>query len=201
MKLRENEMNRSMTQALYKYLPNSWIDFYLKKSRIAYTAKVRNWNSDEFSDEKINKQRIIEQIRLNLMSFEENGGRLSGFGNEIDEKHIQIRTPKAGVNADIIAEISPLTFFCSKCMKIERMMSSENISKRSSMLSKCCKKPLKQIRMIYSCECGWAGPVESIPCVDKKHGFEYIKFTGKFSYICASCNREFQIRKKCPSCG
>lgn len=197
MNLKDNEMSRGLNQALYKYLPDAWIDFYIRKTRTAYTAKVRNWNSGELQN--INKKRMLEQVKLNLKAFENAGGQLNGFGADINEDSYTILTPKRGINADIIAEISPLTFFCSDCKKVYRLTSSESVMKHDTMYSKCCNKPLRQISLIYACECGWAGPVEPIPC--KIHKFDHLKYTGKYSYICTIDNKEMQMVKICPKCG
>ena len=77
MQLKDNEMNRSITQALYKYLPEMWIDFYRKETRTMYTAKVRNWNTDILSE--INSNRLLEKIRMSIDIFNSKGGKLDGF--------------------------------------------------------------------------------------------------------------------------
>src|SRR5699024_8144848 len=108
------------------------------------------------------------------------------------------RTPKAGINPDIFTEVSPLTFYCSECNKIERLVSSTDVSKYTIRKSKCCGKPLKQISLIYSCYCGWAGPVEPLPCI--KHEFENLRYNGSFGFKCGICNSTKQMIKYCPTC-
>lgn len=198
MSLKDNEMNRSITQSLYKYLPEAWVDFYVKKTRSMYTAKVRNWNSELLTD--INHTRLIEKVKSNIAAFEANGGILDGFGDleNVTTENYDVRTPKAGVNPDIFTEVSPLTFYCSECNKIERLVSSADISKYTIRKSKCCGKPLKQISLIYSCHCGWAGPVEPIPCA--KHEFENLRYNGSFGFKCGICNSTKQMVKYCPTC-
>lgn len=198
MDLRDNEMQRGLNQALYKYLPDSWIDFYIKKTRTAYTAKVRNWNSGELQG--INKKRLIEQVKLLVDSFKANGGNAFNFGSEINEELYDVLTLRGGINADIIAEVNPLTFFCSGCRKIYSFNTSEHFFKFSNGRSECCKKSLKQISLVYACECGWAGPVTPRPCINKEHSFSHLKYTGKFSFICSMDNQIIQMRKSCPNC-
>lgn len=198
MNLKDNEMNRSITQSLYKYLPEAWVDFYVKKTRTMYTAKVRNWNSELLTG--INHTRLIEKVKYNILSFQANGGILDGFGelDNINTEHYDVRTPKAGVNPDIFTEVSPLTFYCSGCNKVERLVSSADVSKYTTKKSKCCGKPLKQIQLIYSCYCGWAGPVEPIPCAN--HQFENLRYDGAFRFKCGICNSTKQMIKYCPTC-
>lgn len=44
----ERQMKRGKAQALYKYLPDSWIDFSVRgKDRKQYIAKVDHWNSEK----------------------------------------------------------------------------------------------------------------------------------------------------------
>lgn len=199
MDLRDNEMNRSVTQALYKYLPEAWIDFYVKKTRSMYTARVRNWNSELLTD--INSARLVNKVKNNIVAFKESGGKLDGFGdeNDIDIETYEVRTPKIGVNPDVFAEISPLTFYCSECNKIFRIKESSDVKKYTIPKSKCCNKPLKQLSLIYSCHCGWTGPLEPIGC--DKHGLKNVKYDGKFRFVCADCNSYKEMYMQCPVCG
>ena len=44
-------MSRGKSQSLYKYLPDSWIDFSIRgKSRRNYIARVKRWNSEKLVD-------------------------------------------------------------------------------------------------------------------------------------------------------
>ncbi|QYE99106.1 DUF1998 domain-containing protein [Paraclostridium sordellii] len=198
MSLRDNEMNRSITQSLYKYLPEAWVDFYVKKTRTMYTARVRNWNSELLTD--INSSRLIEKVKSNIVAFEGNGGKLDGFGDleNIGADTYEVRTPKTGINPDIFAEVNPLIFYCSGCNKIETLRESSDVKKYTIPKSRCCDKPLKQISLIYSCYCGWAGPVVALPC--DRHGFENLKYNGSFAFKCGICNTTKQMIKYCPTC-
>ena len=76
MDLRDNEMQRGLSQALYKYLPDSWIDFYRKSDRAAFTAYVKNWNSTTLQD--VNEDRILMAVDQALKDFQERG-KINGF--------------------------------------------------------------------------------------------------------------------------
>lgn len=197
--LREDEMRRSVTQALYKYLPEAWIDFYIKETREMYTGRVKNWNSELLMTD-INSSRLIDKVKKQLISWKVDGKGLDGFGeeNNISVDTYEVRTPKLGINPDIMAEIDPLVFYCSKCNKVENFRRSSNVIKDKVPLSKCCNRPLKQVQLIYSCKCGWAGGVYKGKC--KTHGYESIKYNGKFGYVCGKCNMTIQMINYCPKC-
>ena len=73
-------MRRGEQQAMYRYLPGCWIDFYIKSSRTSYAAYVRNWNSEPI--EGVNTSRIKREVwnRLKKMI-----GRTDGFAPLDDE--------------------------------------------------------------------------------------------------------------------
>ena len=44
----KQQMKRGKNQSLYKYLPETWIDFSVRgKERRQYIAKVLRWNSEK----------------------------------------------------------------------------------------------------------------------------------------------------------
>ena len=200
MKNNDREMQRGLNQALYKYLPNSWIDFYIKSMRTSLTAKVTHWNSTNLED--INQNRIIEAVRNSINSFESSGGKTKGFGAEINNDTYSIMTPKRGVNAGIKAEVSPLVFFCSNasCKKVHSFPSSQYfLSNSKNIKCKDCGSTLRQLNFTYACKCGWAEPVKIKAC--KEHGYDYIKL-GKndYSFICGKCGRKMEMYTKCKEC-
>jgi hypothetical protein len=69
---RDNQMNRGLNQALYKYLPDSWIDFYFSQSRESYIAKVNYWNSRPL--EGINKSRLLQAVSEEVELFKNSKG-------------------------------------------------------------------------------------------------------------------------------
>ena len=82
----ERQMKRGKAQALYKYLPDSWIDFSVRgKDRKQYIAKVDHWNSEKLGD--INAKRLIRTVNAAVQSFAKQGENgnpsvpaISGFG-------------------------------------------------------------------------------------------------------------------------
>ena len=115
-------MSRGKSQALYKYLPDSWIDFSKRgNERKQYIAKVIRWNSDQLTN--INKKRLLRMVEQRVQSFarQQNGDgavpATSGFGADFSEKAYDVLTPKSdGEERGVVATISPLTFYCKKCI-------------------------------------------------------------------------------------
>ena len=69
-------MRRGEQQAMYRYLPGRWIDFYIKSSRTSYAAYVRNWNSEPI--EGVNSQKFASEF--------ENAEYISGSIQEVANK-------------------------------------------------------------------------------------------------------------------
>ena len=62
------QMKRGVSQALYKYLPESWIDFPVRgDERYNYIAHVKRWNSEKLDG--INKRRLIRVVNQAIETF------------------------------------------------------------------------------------------------------------------------------------
>ncbi|MBF8435518.1 DUF1998 domain-containing protein [Halanaerobiaceae bacterium Z-7014] len=194
------EMKRGLNQVLYKYLPDSWIDFYITEMRRSYTAKVQHWNSVPISDNKINKRRLLESVNRAIESYKSGRNKIIGFGEEINQETYEVLTPKKGKNYGVEAKVSPLTFFCNKCFSVYSFKNSEDyLNNNHKQFCSECNIPLKQIRLIYACKCGWAGPVQKKSC--RAHGYKNIKIVpGQFKFRCGICNSEYQMVTTCPDC-
>lgn len=201
--MKDNQMSRGKSQSLYKYLPDSWIDFSVRgKYRKNYIAHVIRWNSEQLVD--LNKRRLIRLTNQAIKSFAsqaQGAGKVeptSGFGAELDVDSCDVLTPKAGGDErGIVAEISPLTFYCKKCNKVHQFNSVENYKK----YTKCrnCGTELTQMRQIYYCKCGWA--TDKQPAYCRTHGSSNIYWYGGYEFICKSCNNHIPMQKKCEICG
>ena len=65
----KQQMKRGKNQSLYKYLPETWIDFSVRgKERKQYIAKVVRWNSEKLDG--INAKRLIRTVNESVHSFE-----------------------------------------------------------------------------------------------------------------------------------
>ena len=129
MDSKKNQMTRGVNQALYKYLPGSWIDFFIKDTRENFTAYVERWNSIHL--EKINKKRLLRIIDRDVKNFRfTHGGSVDsvvGCSENINEETYHVLTPKiSDVERAVITQINPLVFSCSnqKCAKVRQFYSS-----------------------------------------------------------------------------
>ena len=137
----DKQMKRGKTQSLYKYLPDSWIDFSVRgKDRKQYIAKVERWNSKELVG--INSRRLIRIVNHAVQSYASQGkadssiSPISGFGAELTQENCDVLTPKVSdVERGVIAKISPLTFYCKKCKKVYQFNSAESVTVKIAKLN------------------------------------------------------------------
>ena len=63
---------------------------------------------------------------------------------------------------DIIGEISPLVFYCSSCGAVSDLRNPDAVDKYTWKCKNpdCGKWAVKQLQMIYACECGYAQPIK-----------------------------------------
>lgn len=202
--MKENQMSRGKSQSLYKYLPDSWIDFSVRgKYRKNYIAHVERWNSEKLTE--INKKRLIRLVNQAVHSFASQAHPgcsvepTSGFGAELTVDTCDVLTPKAGgEERGIIAQISPLTFYCKKCHKVHQFRNVEDY-KRNTKCRNCKTVELTQMRQIYYCKCGWATAEHPAYC--RTHKWENIYWYGGYDFVCKSCNTKIPMRQKCKICG
>ena len=196
------QMTRGKSQSLYKYLPDSWIDFSVRgDDRKQYIAKVDHWNSEKL--DRINSKRLIRTVNHAVQSYlaQGTGGSsirpISGFGAELTQDNCDVLTPKSSdIERGIIAKVSPLTFYCRKCKKVYPF-SSEKAYKQNR---KCrnCHVELAQFRQIYFCKCGFATDKHPMCSV---HGATNLYWDGEYHFTCRSCQRKITMQAKCPECG
>lgn len=202
--MKDNQMSRGKSQALYKYLPESWIDFSVRgKYRKNYTAHVERWNSEQLVG--INKKRMIRLVNQAVKSFAAqahsacNIEPTSGFGAELTSDTCDVLTPRAGgEERGIVAQISPLTFYCERCHKVHQFKNVEDY-KRNTKCRNCKNVELTQMRQIYYCKCGWA--TDEHPAYCRVHKWENIYWYGGYDFVCKSCNTKIPMRQKCKICG
>lgn len=201
----DRKMKRGRGQALYKYLPESWIDFSVRGiDRKQYIAKVDHWNSEKLAG--INSKRLIRTVNGAVQAFARQGINNSssvppttGFGAGLTADNCDVLTPKAsGEERGIVAKISPLTFYCKSCYRVYQFKSEETYRK----LQKCkdCGTGLVQLRQIYFCKCGYATDKHPVRC--SEHGSTYIKWDGKYDFYCAvpGCNKKISMQAICQVC-
>jgi len=202
----KQQMKRGKNQSLYKYLPETWIDFSVRgKERKQYIAKVLRWNSEKLDG--INAKRLIRTVNASVRSFENQcptPGPIKptvGFSAELNKDNCDVLTPKASEEErGIVAQISPLTFYCKLCNKVYQFSSEEEYQKRRYCTNpECHHAELAQFRQIYFCKCGYATDRHNPRCPE--HGYQYVKWYGNFDFVCTKCKRPIPMQVKCPVCG
>lgn len=204
---KENQMFRSTSQALYKYVPLRWIDFYFSQSRRGITAFVERWSSLPLED--INKKRLLRRVGEAVESYrKQNGAMFAGgeysctkdIGSTISEETYTVLTPRVSeFDRAIAASVSPKVFFCEKCHIVQRFKRDSHYSYIIKQKCKHCGNDLVQLRDIYYCKCGWAGDVTIGNCDIHKEAPVRINVR-KHTYECTVCHHSMPIYRKCPEC-
>ena len=196
------QMKRGKAQSLYKYLPDSWIDFSVRgKDRKQYIAHVDRWASEKLDN--INSKRLIRTVNNAVQSYASQGAAgsqinpTSGFGVELTPENCVVLTPKVSdKERGIVARISPLTFYCKQCKKVYRFKDEETYKKYHRC--KDCNIELTQFRQIYFCKCGYATDVHP-RCLT--HNYSNLYWDGEYNFTCRTCRKKIPMQAKCPECG
>ena len=195
-------MKRSKNQAVYKFLPETWVSEH-DESNVAVTAKIIKWNYDKMQD--IYDDFIENEIKRQIELFGKRGGDITSFDLRNDVHSFCIVEPKCleGI-PDIFGEMSPLVFYCSSCGHV---IEKRYVSDVDKYVWNCtnheCKKrhSVKQLQMIYACECGFAQGVR-VPYLKGHHDFKYHPNENQFKMFYKSGNSEkaVDIAMMCPTC-
>lgn len=199
-------MVRGLSQSLYRYLPECWVDFSVSGERNNYLAQIIRWNSEQL--EGINKRRLLRVVNRSIQSFKAASSpdptlkSTTGFGDELTESNCKVLRPKHDVDErGAVAAISPLTFYCPKCHKVYQFNSQETYLNHRKC--KTCHIELKQFRQIYFCKCGFATDKHPVYC-NRCHSNTDITWSGRLDdywFHCRKCGNKFQMAKKCEHCG
>lgn len=194
-------MKRSKTQAVYSFLPEMWISEKDDSER-AVSAKIKNWNYIKMSD--IYEDFIEGEIKRQIKLFGDRGGDISAFDLSPDTHSFSIveTACKEGI-PDIIGEISPLVFYCSSCGAVSDLRNPDAVDKYTWKCKNpdCGKWAVKQLQMIYACECGYAQPIK-IPHVQGVKNFKFRPNETQYKMFYRSGNSEkpAEFVQICPNC-
>lgn len=192
-------MKRSKNQAIYKFLPGMWIA-YKDESGITTTAKINNWNYVKI-DNLYNKF-LEHEIRRQIKMFGAKGGDINSFSIYSPNDCFSIVEPACNNGIpDIIGKFSPLVFYCSSCHSTFQLRKSGDIQKNTWNCKNCGEHNIKQLQMVYACECGYAQPIE-IPFIK---GFPKMEYhpneTAYKMFFREGNNRKVaELKKICPNC-
>lgn len=145
---------------------------------------------------------IEHEIKSQIRLFGARGGDISSFNVNPAVSSFQLVEPACNEGIpDIVGYISPLVFYCNSCHKVFKISSSKNINKSTWVCPSCGKKSVKQLQMVYACECGYAEPVK-IPYVPGVHDFLYYSNEEKFKMFHMSGKNRVkdELIQFCPTC-
>ena len=194
-------MKRSKTQAVYRFLPEMWISEKDDSER-AVSAKIKNWNYIKMSD--IYEDFIEGEIKRQIKLFGDRGGDISAFDLSPDTHSFSIVETACNEGIpDIIGEISPLVFYCSSCGAVSDLRNPDAVDKYTWKCKNpdCGKWAVKQLQMIYACECGYAQPIK-IPHVQGVKNFKFRPNETQYKMFYRSGNSEkpAEFVQICPNC-
>ena len=194
-------MKRSKTQAVYRFLPEMWISEKDDSER-AVSAKIKNWNYIKMSD--IYEDFIEGEIKRQVKLFGDRGGVISAFDLSPDTHSFAIVETACNEGIpDIIGEISPLVFYCSSCGAVSDLRNPDAVDKYTWKCKNpdCGKWAVKQLQMIYACECGYAQPIK-IPHVQGVKNFKFRPNETQYKMFYRSGNSEkpAEFVQICPNC-
>lgn len=194
-------MKRSKTQAVYRFLPEMWISEKGDSER-AVSAKIKNWNYIKMAD--IYEDFIEGEVKRQIKLFGDRGGDISAFDISPDTHSFAIVETACNEGIpDIIGEISPLVFYCSSCGTVSDLRNPDAVDKYTWKCKNpdCGKWAVKQLQMIYACECGYAQPIK-VPYVQGVKDFKFRPNETQYKMFYRSGNSEkpAEFVQICPNC-
>ena len=201
----DKKMRRGVQQALYKYLPGSWVDYTQSGGGRSYAVYVDHWNSIQLIG--INNKRLLRLVNSRVQDFiaTSNLGTSAvvDFASTIDEENYDVLTPKISETlAAIHTHVKPWVFFCSKCGHTRQYYSYDEFKRREHQPCEICgHNYLTQLKMIRFCKCGYADGIFVPKCHTPGHGTKYMKRLGSGSdFVCSKCGLKASLPFYCPEC-
>lgn len=194
----DKEITRGKNQIVYKYLPGMWVSLKDSTGRTS-TAKILNWNCVKMNN--IYDRFVSNEISRQIQLFANRNGDVTTFGAD-DTRKFSIVEPACNKGVpDIVATLSPLFFYCSSCHNILQARSVSEARKHMEQCDNCGKHSMKQLQMVYSCECGFATEIKKGPYGDgKKLLYKPIENPYKMFYKSGKNEKVVEFRMKCPVC-
>ncbi len=200
----DKKMRRGVQQALYKYLPGSWVDYTQSGGGITYAVHVDNWNSIQLTG--INNKRLLRIVNQRVHDFithsSEGEASVVDFAPDINEDTYDVLTPKVSDTiAAIQTSVKPWVFVCNSCGRVKQYYSYDEFKRKEHQRCECGNH-LTQLRMIRFCRCGYADGIYVPKCQNPEHGTKYMYRRGSgLDFVCSKCGRKAVISHRCPDCG
>ena len=152
------KMQRGVQQALYKYLPGSWVDFTTSGGGVTYAVHVDNWNSVHLVG--INNKRLLRVINQRVQEFISNSpdgpASVVDFAQTINEDTYDVLTPKISDQIGAIqTSVKPWVFICNSCGRVRQYYTYDEFKSKEHKPCDVCGKHMTQLRMIRFCKCGF----------------------------------------------
>lgn len=200
----DKKMRRGVQQALYKYLPGSWVDYTQSGGGVTYAVHVDTWNSIQLPG--INNKRLLRIVNQGVHDFiahsSEGEASVVDFAPNIDEESYEVLTPKVSDTlAAIHTSVKPWVFACNSCGRVRQYYSYDEFKRREHQPCDNCGKHMTQIRMIRYCRCGYADGIYVPKCQNPEHGTKYIYRRGSgVDFVCSKCGKRVVMSHACPDC-
>ena len=201
----DKKMRRGVQQALYKYLPGSWVDYTQKGGSRSYAVYVDNWNSIQLVG--INNKRLLRLVNTRVQDFiatsNEGTASVVDFASTIDEETYDVLNPKVSETiAAIHTHVKPWVFVCSKCGHTRQYYSYDEFKRRENQPCEICGNGhLTQLKMIRFCKCGYADGIYVPKCSTPGHGTKFMTRRGSgMDFVCSKCGLKAALPFYCPEC-
>lgn len=199
----DKKMHRGVQQALYKYLPGSWVDFTQSGGGVTYAVHVDNWNSVQLTG--INNKRLLRVVNQRVHEFSnaspDGSASLVNFSSVINEDNYDVLTPKVSDQIGAIhTSVKPWVFVCNSCGRVRQYYSYDEFKRREHEPCECGKH-MTQLRMIRFCKCGYADGIFVPKCSTPGHGTKYMARRGSgLDFVCTKCGKKAALPFYCPEC-
>lgn len=200
----KNTMSRGVRQALYKYLPGSWVDFTQSGGGVTYAVHVDRWNSVHLTG--INNKRLLRIVNQRVSEFKsgspDGAASVVNFSSVINEENYYVLTPKVSEQERaIVTSVKPWVFVCNSCGRVRQYYSYDEFKRREYEPCDVCGKHMTQLRMIRFCKCGYADGIFVPKCHNKEHGTKYMTRRGSgIDFVCKKCGQKANLPFYCPDC-
>lgn len=201
----DKKMMRGVQQALYKYLPGSWVDFAQSGGGVNYAVHVDNWISIPISD--INNKRLLRVVNQHVNEYintsPEGAAAVVDFASNINEDSYEVLTPRISETTGAIqTSVKPWVFICNSCGHVRQYYSYDEFKKREHTPCEVCQKGhMTQLKMIRFCKCGYADGIFVPKCSTPGHGTKYMSRRGSgTNFVCTKCGKKAALPFYCPDC-
>lgn len=200
----DKKMRRGVQQALFKYLPGSWVDFTKSGGGVTYAVHVDNWNSIQLTG--INNKRLLRIINQRVHEFIRNSNEgtasVVDFASTIDEETYDVLTPKISDKIGAIhTSVKPWVFVCNSCGHVRQYYNYDEFKRKEYQPCENCGKHMTQLRMIRFCKCGYADGIYVPKCSTPGHGTQYMTRRGSgVDFVCSKCGKKAALPFYCPEC-